>query len=294
MNTHFLLKLCAVTFALVGQNSVVQAQEETSSSQVELSSEIQTVSYPRLAAQAELGTLAVLSHSIQFSQNNTYFDYRKSGGQDTTFAVGKYLLDFEFNPQHSLSFLYQPLNLTSQVTLDQDIKQDNVTFAQGTPMRLQYDFPFFRASYLYDFNPDPFETLSAGISLQVRDAVIEFESLDGKQLVSQRNIGPVPILKFRSRNRFGGNWWWGTDIDGFYAPIRYLNGGNTDVVGAILDANLQVGYNYQDRYMPYLSLRYIAGGGEGTSSDREFLGDGYTRNWLHFLSLSAGIRAQVF
>ncbi|MEI2684900.1 MAG: hypothetical protein V9G14_00510 [Cypionkella sp.] len=159
--------------------------------------------YPRFSASIESGFLAVLDHKIQFSRNNTYFDYLRQGGQDTLFAVNKFSLDLQLNPQHTLVFLYQPLSLTSQSVLAQDITQDNISFAKGTAMKYLYDFPFFRGSYLYDFNPDPFEELAVGASLQLRDAVIEFESLDGKQLVSKRNIGPVPILKFRSRHRLG-------------------------------------------------------------------------------------------
>ena len=259
--------------------------------------EVTLVSYPRLHAVAELGSLAVLDHKIQFSQNNTLFDYRSDGGQDTLFPATKLSLDFEFDPHHSLTFLYQPLSLTSQAVLRSDLRQDNVTFAQGTPMKFLYDFPFFRLSYLYDFNTDPFEELAAGVSLQMRDAVIEFESLKGDQLVSQRDVGPVPVLKFRSRHRLNDTWWWGSEVDGFYAPIRYLNGGTTDVIGAILDANLRIGavLDDQDKFAPYLNLRYLGGGGVGTSRDPGSpTGDGYVNNWLHFFILSVGIRTSLF
>ena len=252
------------------------------------------VRYPRLHAQAEFGPLGVLSHQIQFSQNNTYFDYRESGGQDNLFAVGRLSLDLALDPNHSLVFMYQPLSLVSRAVLDQDMRQDNVLFTQGTPMRFTYNFPFFRASWLYDFDPDPFTELAAGVSLQLRDATIEFESLDGKQLVSQRDVGPVPVLKFRSRQRLNELWWWGAEVDGFYAPISVLNGSTNEVIGAILDAQLQFGMDIDGRYFPYLGLRYLGGGSVGTSKDLEALGDGYSQNWLHFLALSVGVRALVF
>jgi len=250
--------------------------------------------YPRLSASIESGFLAVLDHKIQFSRNNTYFDYLRQGGQDTLFAVNKFSLDLQLNPQHTLVFLYQPLSLTSQSVLAQDITQDNISFAKGTAMKYLYDFPFFRGSYLYDFNPDPFEELAVGASLQLRDAVIEFESLDGKQLVSKRNIGPVPILKFRSRHRLGEHFWFASEIDGFYAPVSYLNGSANEVIGAILDANLRLGVNLSDQYYPYLNLRYLGGGAVGQSDEKDFSGDGYTQNWLHFLVVSIGINTSLF
>lgn len=250
--------------------------------------------YPKLSASYELGFLAVLDHKIQFSKDNTYFDYRKSGGQTNLFNISKYSLDLEFDKRHKAVFLYQPLSLSTTSVLQEDIKQDNITFNKGTPMSFLYDFPFFRASYLYDFNEDEFEELSLGVSLQLRNANIEFASLDGTKLVSKRNVGPVPILKFRSRNIINKTWWYGSDIDGFYAPISYLNGSNNDVIGAILDANFRIGANLNDKYYPYLNLRYISGGGVGTSNDRVNLGDGYSNNWLHFLAVTLGVSTQIF
>jgi hypothetical protein len=251
--------------------------------------------YPKMNLNAEYGFLGVIDHKVQFSKNNTYFDYVKDGGQRNTFAVGKFSSDFEFNPQHSLVFLYQPLSLVTNAVLEKDMMQDNVTFTKNTPMKFLYDFPFFRGSYLYDFNDDTFEELAFGGSLQIRNASIEFESLDGSKLVSRRNIGPVPALKFRSKNRLGSNFWYGTEIDGFYAPIRYLNGGTTDVVGAILDANFKIGANLSDKYYPYLNLRYIGGGGDGTSNvrynERE---DGYSNNWLNFVVVTLGVSTSLF
>lgn len=250
--------------------------------------------YPKLNLNLEYGFLGVLAHQVQFSKDNTKFDYVTEGGQKNLFAIGKLSTDFQFNAQHSAVFLYQPLSLESQATLAREIKQDNIIFPQNTPMKFLYDFPFFRGSYLYDFNPDSFEELSFGASLQLRNATIEFESLDGKSLVSRRDVGPVPALKFRSRNKIGDIFWFGSEIDGFYAPVRYLNGGTTDVVGAILDANIRFGANLSDKYYPYINLRYIGGGGTGTSTKKQLASDGYTDNWLNFLVVTLGISTSIF
>ena len=249
--------------------------------------------YPKLNANLEYGFLGVLDHKIQFSQNNTYFDYVKDGGQRVLFPVAKLTANLEFNKEHSIVFLYQPLGIETQNTLEKDIMQDNVNFSKGTPMRFLYDFPFFRASYLYDFNKDHFDELALGLSLQIRNANIEFESLDGSKLVSKKNIGPVPAIKFRSRNKLGESFWFGSEIDGFYAPIKYLNGSNNDVVGAILDANFKLGANLSEKYYPYINLRYIGGGGVGTSSEKYNLGDGYSNNWLHFMLVTLGMNISL-
>ncbi|MBC7473915.1 MAG: hypothetical protein H7263_06455, partial [Candidatus Sericytochromatia bacterium] len=86
--------------------------------------------YPKMNLNLEYGFLSVLDHKIQFSKNNTYFDYVKDGGQNNLFNVAKLSADFQFNPQHSLVFLYQPLAIETQGTLAKEIKEENVTFAQ--------------------------------------------------------------------------------------------------------------------------------------------------------------------
>ena len=250
--------------------------------------------YPKLSATLEYGFLAVLDHKIQFSENNTYFDYRKDGGQNNLFNVGKYSLDLDFNENNKFVFLYQPLSLVTQNNLPIDIKEDNIDFPKGTPMKFTYDFPFFRASYLYDFDKDKFDELALGLSLQLRNANIEFESLDGKKLVSRKNVGPVPIIKFRYKKKFHEKLWAGTDIDGFYAPKSYLNGSNNTVIGAILDANVSLGTNISEKYFPYLNLRYIGGGGVGKSNDKQVFGDSYSNNWLNFFTFTLGMNTQIF
>jgi hypothetical protein len=83
----------------------------------------------------------------------------------------------------------------------------------------------------------------------------------------------------------------GGEVDGFYAPIRYINGANSDVEGAIVDASLRFGLTWRRGVDTFLNVRYLAGGARGTgSSDKaEAYADGFTRNWLHFMTLSLGV-----
>ena len=242
---------------------------------------------PQLRASAELGYLAVMDHKIQQSKAGTYFDYDDEGGQDVLFPVSRLSLDLTWG-RHTWIFLYQPLALESRTVLTRDVTVDEVTFTEGTPMRFFYGFPFYRISYLYDLNPREDLEVAIGLSLQIRNATIEFESLDGTQFTSNRNVGPVPILKFRLRHDKSNGFWWGAEADGFYAPISYLNGSDNEVVGAILDASLRCGFRLTKSSEIFLNLRYLGGGAVGTSEDDTGPGDGYTKNWLHFLTTTAG------
>lgn len=239
---------------------------------------------------AELGFLSVRSNNIQFGRTGTYFNYRENGGQDILFPFTRFGVNAAFN-RHLVFLLYQPLRLETIKQLENTTIVDSLVYPQGTPVRFLYDFPFWRASYLYAFsNPKSNLQLAAGLSLQIRNATIAFESLQGDRLRTNRDVGPVPALKFYGVYRVGERLWFGTEIDGMYAPVSYLNGDNNDVTGAILDASLRAGL--KARKAPYdllLNIRYLGGGAEGDSEDPEGPGsDGYVKNWLDFVTVSLG------
>jgi hypothetical protein len=238
---------------------------------------------------AELGFLAVASHVVQLSNDGTRFNYRDDGGQDVLFPFFRLSTDLKFKGRHTIVFLYQPLKLTGETVLSQDTTFDGVVFPAGTPLNSTYGFPFWRISYLYDFLRRSGDEVSIGFSLQIRNSTITFTSADGTLRADRRNIGPVPALKFRGRWGFENGVWWGTEIDGIYAPISGINGSSNEITGALLDASLRVGYDFSDRVAGFFNLRYLGGGAVGTESNPDSPSDGYTKNWLHFITVSLGV-----
>ena len=242
---------------------------------------------------AELGFLAVVSHIVQFGNDGTRFDYRDQGGQDVLFPFFRLSTDLKFKGRHILVFLYQPLKLEGQTVLREDVVFDGVTFPAGTPLNSVYGFPFWRISYAYDFLRRKGDEVSLGFGLQIRNATITFNSADGTLRADRRDVGPVPLIKFRGRWGFDSGVWWGTEIDGIYAPISVINGSDSRIVGALLDASLRVGYDFTDRISAFFNVRYLGGGAEGTESDPTPPSDGFTKNWLHFLTFSIGVEFRV-
>jgi hypothetical protein len=236
----------------------------------------------------EIGFLGVLDHSIQFGKSGTNFSYTQDGGQDNLYPITRFTADFSWNPRNTLIFLYQPLEINTSVVLTEDLKIYDQTFPTGTPMDLRYAFPFYRLSYLYNFSDKPEYELALGLSLQIRNATIEFRSQDGSLFSRNSNIGLVPLLKFRGRYTWANGYWIGSEIDGIYAPVSYLNGSDNEVVGALLDASLRAGITLPDHHEVFLNLRYLSGGATGTSTGPDAEGDGYVKNWLHFITLSLG------
>jgi hypothetical protein len=236
----------------------------------------------------EQGFLWVVDHRIQLDQDGTYIDYVDEGGQDVLFPFSRFSLDMQIGAHNILTFLYQPLEIATTALSTRTIVVNDLTFPAGTVIDYLYSFPFYRASWMYDFADDPNEEIAFGLSLQIRNARIEFESIDSTLFRSERNVGPVPILKARVRRPVAGPFWAELEADGFYAPISYLNGSDNDVIGAILDAGLRGGVDLGRGADAFLTLRYLGGGSVGTDDDHEGPGDGYARNWLHFVTVSAG------
>jgi hypothetical protein len=130
--------------------------------------------------------------------------------------------------------------------------------------------------------------LAIGGSLQIRNATISFESTDGSLYTDNRGIGPVPALKIRSTLKLNKCFYSEFEADGIYAPVSYLNGSDNEIVGAILDASLRLGAEVNALTNMFLNLRYLGGGATGTDTGDVWPGDGYVKNWLNFLNVSAG------
>lgn len=237
----------------------------------------------------EMGFLAPASHTIQYGKNGTKFDYIDEGGQDTLFFFARPTAELHLARRHALVFLYQPLNLTGKVTLRRDVLIDERLFPRDATLNVRYGFDFWRLSYLYDLSRRPWREIAIGASMQIRNAAVVFSTPDGSLSRSFRNIGPVPALKARTEWRLRAGFFVGGELDFMYAPVKYLNGGKSDVEGAIVDANVRAGYRFRPGSDLFLNVRYLGGGASGTSPNAETLGDGYVSNWLHFLTVSLGL-----
>jgi hypothetical protein len=257
-----------------------------------------------LALTAETGFVKVLTHTITIGDplNNDEFNYVTQGGQEILAPFSRFTSELTIASQHTIVFLYQPLELVTQSRFESDVTLDDVTFNSGQIVDITYSFPFFRVSYLYDFVPDDALELALGLSLQLRNASLRFESFDSgtneEELVIGQNLGPVPIIKLRAGYRFPGSVIPGAfvefEADGFYASSAFINGASYDFTGSIFDASLRFGFTPQPGFDLFANIRGLGGGGSGTRGDaREFWTesiDGYTDNFLTTLSVTLGAR----
>jgi hypothetical protein len=238
---------------------------------------------------AETGFLAVLSHQVQFGKKGTDFDYVADGGQDVLFPVTRFSVEMDVGSRNTFILLYQPLRIESQAFLEYDAVFDDLTYPGSTGIKCLYSFPFYRASYLREFLPENRTyKLALGVSLQIRNALISFESTDGRRYRTNGGIGLVPALKLRSKANLDKRFYIELEADGIYAPVSYLNGSTNEIVGAILDAGLRIGAKVREPGTVFVGIRYLGGGATGTSTQDVWPGDGYVKNWLHFLIVSTG------
>jgi hypothetical protein len=282
MNRLFVKQIAALLLvALIGSTASAQNTE---------TSLIAKRNY-KFTAVAEMGFLGVLGHKVQFGNNGTYFDYKKDGGQDVLFPIIRPSLELEVNKRNTFIFLYQPLTIESQVYLNEDLVVDDLVYPATSSVKLLYNFPFYRFSYLRNVTPKAKKLdLAIGGTVQIRNATISFESLDGSRYRTNRDVGIVPAFKLRSKYTVNSWSYFELEADGIYAPVSYLNGSNTEIVGAILDASLRGGLKLTDEVHSFLNLRYLGGGAVGTSKDPQGTSDGYVKNWLHFGTVTAGFK----
>lgn len=247
---------------------------------------------PETVGTVELGYSAVVAHDIQFGKSGTRFDYVKEGGQDILFPFARAQVTVRTSPEDRFVFLYQPLELNTRVTLRKSLQVDDVAFEAGTPVDFKYSFPFYRFSWLRDMWSLDSTQVALGASLQLRNARIEFTSVDGTKHRSNRNVGPVPIFKFQTTTQLTDGVWWGTDVDTIYVPVRYLNGGSSDVVGSFHDVSVKLGFPVVSWLDAAFVTRYIGGGAKGTDKTPNAGSDGYADNQINTLNFSLALNAK--
>ncbi len=254
-----------------------------------------------IEAVAETGFVKVWFHEIQIGENDDVIDYVNEGGQEILFPFSRFTTELTIADRHTVIFLYQPLEISTQVRFDEPQTVDGVTFGDGgvEGVNLTYGFPFYRTSYLYDFAASDRLELAAGISLQLRNASIRFESADGTEIAISQDLGPVPIIKIRGEYIFDGDRipgaFVGLEADGFYASSAFINGAEFDFTGSIFDASLRAGFEPVTGMEVFLNFRALGGGASGTRPDenRDFWSQsrsGFTDNFLVSTSLTLGAR----
>ena len=260
---------------------------------------------------AESGFVYTIFHDIQIGRDAQRFDYAQNGGQELLLPYYRWEGGLTLGGKHELAFLYQPLTLrsTTRVAASGGLQMDNVLFAEDSPLDLKYGFDFYRGSYRYRLWNSSSGYFSVGGALQIRNASITFDGFgwvpemgddpdsdESREVrVITQDLGPVPVISMAARRNWGDGHFFEWSFDGFYAPIRYLNLRDVDVVGWLYDTAFRVGTEFRDKSELYLSLRVLGGGADGTAGERTLWTQSrseprYTWNNLNLAALTLGAR----
>ena len=179
--------------------------------------------------------------------------------------------------RHTVILLYAPFEVTTRVTLDEELRFRDTTFAAASVVDHRYQFDGYRASYLYRLLDGTGLTIDAGASLQIRNAEVAFSTADGSLHDSENDVGVVFALKGRLRYTTGAGLYGELEADAL-STFGLLG----DTEGAIYDVALTAGVPLNRAIEAVLCLRLVGGGAD--------VPDRAIYNWANFGSATAGLR----
>ncbi|WP_020611618.1 hypothetical protein [Sediminispirochaeta bajacaliforniensis] len=173
--------------------------------------------------------------------------------------------------RHSVSFLYAPLRITSNGSVNKDITFRDTLFPAGTNLEGTYIFNSYRLTWSYALIDERRFRFEAGITGKIRDASIELKSESDEEI--RKNLGFVPLIHLDARWNIAERYSFVISGDGLAAP----QGRAEDFMAALLyrpepDIELRLGY------------RILEGGSDGG-------GEVYTFGMFHYIL--AGIRYRL-
>lgn len=242
----------------------------------------------RIFGKFEYGFFSVLSHKSQWGKQGSEFNYVLDGGQDLLFPTWRVELGASSGRYHRFSFLYQPIFLETEVVLKKDLRIDDIVFARNTDLLVTYDFPFYRFSYWYLISASEVTNFWLGGGLQIRNANIKFRDRRGSLAFRTSSLGPVPLVNLLLESRLSDRTTLYAALSGFWAPIKYLNGGKTDVNGWIYEFEPQIKLELDGAWSCFAGLRILGGGAVGNAREKRLSGGTLTKDTIVTSSLTAG------
>jgi hypothetical protein len=200
-------------------------------------------------------------------------------GQQRNLAVALRLAIEARVGRHTLIATWAPLDLTTRSTLTRDLTFQTTTFADRSVVDHRYLFDGYRLSYLFGLVRGSRFTLGVGASIQVRNASVEFRTVDTSTALFavERDIGLVGALKVRARFDAG--------ILYAQADIDFFNTFGLGLPAGIHDVALTLGVPIVPGLDFLLRLRLVGGGADVPSRN--------IFNWGNFGFAVLGLRVDL-
>lgn len=234
--------------------------------------------FDSLLVDFEVGAAYLFQNDGRYGANGTAYTAAEVGQQRNLAVALRLALEARLG-RHTVIATWAPLDLTTRATMTRDLTFRDTTFATGSVVDHRYLFDGYRMSYLFGLVQVPRFSLGVGASVQVRNASVEFRTVDTAPAVFavERDIGVVGALKLRARFDAGLLY--------AQADVDFFNTFGLGLPAGIHDVALTMGVPVFKGFDFLLRLRLVGGGANVPSRD--------LYNWGNFGFAQVGFRADL-
>lgn len=235
--------------------------------------------FDSLLVDFEIGAAYLFQNDGRYGANGTSYTAADVGQQRNLAVALRLAIEARLARRHTIIATWAPLDLTTRATLKRDLTFQTTTFADRSVVDHRYLFDGYRLSYLFGLVQGSRFTLGVGASLQVRNASVEFRTVDTAPAVFavERDIGLVGALKVRARFDAGVLY--------AQADIDFFNTFGLGLPAGIHDVALTLGIPVIPGFDFLLRLRLVGGGANVPSRD--------IYNWGNFGFALLGLRVDL-
>lgn len=226
----------------------------------------------------EVGAAYLFQNDGRYGANGTAYTAAEVGQQRNLAVALRLAIEARIG-RHTIIATWAPLDLTTRATLTRDLTFQTTTFANQTVVDHRYLFDGYRLSYLFGLVDVARFTLGVGASFQVRNASVEFRTVDASPAVFavERDIGLVGAIKLRARFDAG--------ILYAQADVDFFNTFGLGLPAGIHDVALTLGIPVIPGFDFLLRVRLVGGGANVPSRD--------ISNWGNFGFALLGLRVDL-
>lgn len=235
--------------------------------------------FDSLLVDFEIGAAYLFQNDGRYGANGTSYTAADVGQQRNLAVALRLAIEARLARRHTVIATWAPLDLTTRATLKRDLTFQTTTFADRSVVDHRYLFDGYRLSYLFGLVQGSRFTLGVGASLQVRNASVEFRTVDTAPAVFavERDIGLVGALKVRARFDAGVLY--------AQADVDFFNTFGLGLPAGIHDVALTLGIPVIPGFDFLLRLRLVGGGANVPSRD--------IYNWGNFGFALLGLRVDL-
>lgn len=235
--------------------------------------------FDSLLVDFEIGAAYLFQNDGRYGANGTSYTAADVGQQRNLAVALRLAIEARLARRHTIIATWAPLDLTTRATLKRDLTFQTTTFADRSVVDHRYLFDGYRLSYLFGLVQGSRFTLGVGASLQVRNASVEFRTVDTAPAVFavERDIGLVGALKVRARFDAGVLY--------AQADVDFFNTFGLGLPAGIHDVALTLGIPVIPGFDFLLRLRLVGGGANVPSRD--------IYNWGNFGFALLGLRVDL-